>query len=391
MKLPLFSFQPSLPIQTRYLDAFAGIVTVSVGHCHPRVLRAIQDQQVRRFFLLFFLRGSFSFFQRSSSSSFFRSSKFKKKNEKNSKKQQNRLQHTTTIYLHPEVALFAQELTSRLPPGLDVAYFTNSGTEANDLAILLARAFTRNYDLLALRHAYHGGGGSPYGATAHSTWRHAVPAGFGVRHVACPDAYRGIFSSESGDDDGSSDKNGGGGDDENAIGLKYARELQETIDTCTPGRVAGFLHESIQGVGGVRRRKKRERERERESFWFFLSSLFCAGKKKQGTKEEEKERLTFFPPLSLSLLFLKNKTGRPPRQGLPEASLRGRARSGGPLHRRRGPDGVREDREALLGLRGPRRRAGHSDDGQGDRQRAAPGRGGDDEGGRCVPCGEASL
>ena len=309
MKLPLFSFQPSLPIQTRYLDAFAGIVTVSVGHCHPRVLRAIQDQQVRRFFLLFFLRGSFSFFQRSSSSSFFRSSKFKKKNEKNSKKQQNRLQHTTTIYLHPEVALFAQELTSRLPPGLDVAYFTNSGTEANDLAILLARAFTRNYDLLALRHAYHGGGGSPYGATAHSTWRHAVPAGFGVRHVACPDAYRGIFSSESGDDDGSSDKNGGGGDDENAIGLKYARELQETIDTCTPGRVAGFLHESIQGVGGVRRRKKRERERERESFWFFLSSLFCAGKKKQGTKEEEKERLTFFPPLSLSLLFLKNKTG----------------------------------------------------------------------------------
>ena len=54
MKLPLFSFQPSLPIQTRYLDAFAGIVTVSVGHCHPRVLRAIQDQQVRRFFFLFF-------------------------------------------------------------------------------------------------------------------------------------------------------------------------------------------------------------------------------------------------------------------------------------------------------------------------------------------------
>ena len=86
MKLPLFSFQPSLPIQTRYLDAFAGIVTVSVGHCHPRVLRAIQDQQVRRFFLLFFLRGSFSFFQRSSSSSFFRSSKFKKKKRKKLKK-----------------------------------------------------------------------------------------------------------------------------------------------------------------------------------------------------------------------------------------------------------------------------------------------------------------
>ena len=306
MKLPLFSFQPSLPIQTRYLDAFAGIVTVSVGHCHPRVLRAIQDQQVRRFFLLFFLRGSFSFFQRSSSSSFFRSSKFKKKN---SKKQQNRLQHTTTIYLHPEVALFAQELTSRLPPGLDVAYFTNSGTEANDLAILLARAFTRNYDLLALRHAYHGGGGSPYGATAHSTWRHAVPAGFGVRHVACPDAYRGIFSSESGDDDGSSDKNGGGGDDENAIGLKYARELQETIDTCTPGRVAGFLHESIQGVGGVRRRKKRERERERE-FLVFSFFPFLRGEEKARNERRRKRKAHFFPS-SLSLSSLSQKQNRP--------------------------------------------------------------------------------
>ena len=161
---------------------------------------------------------------------------------------QNRLQHTTTIYLHPEVALFAAELTAKLPPGLDVAYFTNSGTEANDLAILLARCFTRNFDLLALRHAYHGGGGSPYGATAHATWRHAVPAGLGVRHVACPDAYRGAFSGGPDERAASANKDVADG----AIGLKYARELQETIDTCTPGRVAGFLHESIQGVGGVR-------------------------------------------------------------------------------------------------------------------------------------------
>lgn len=163
-------------------------------------------------------------------------------------KKQNRLQHTTTIYLHPEVALFAAELTAKLPPGLDVAYFTNSGTEANDLAILLARCFTRNFDLLALRHAYHGGGGSPYGATAHATWRHAVPAGLGVRHVACPDAYRGAFSGGPDERAASANKDVADG----AIGLKYARELQETIDTCTPGRVAGFLHESIQGVGGVR-------------------------------------------------------------------------------------------------------------------------------------------
>jgi alanine-glyoxylate transaminase/(R)-3-amino-2-methylpropionate-pyruvate transaminase len=200
---------------------------------------------------------------------------------------QNRLQHTTTIYLHPEVALFAAELTAKLPPGLDVAYFTNSGTEANDLAILLARCFTRNFDLLALRHAYHGGGGSPYGATAHATWRHAVPAGFGVRHVACPDAYRGAFSGGPDERAASADEDVADG----AIGLKYARELQETIDTCTPGRVAGFLHESIQGVGGVRSvevfficfggggREEREEKRKeddggrRKGSHFFLLSL----------------------------------------------------------------------------------------------------------------------
>jgi 4-aminobutyrate aminotransferase-like enzyme len=202
---------------------------------------------------------------------------------------QNRLQHTTTIYLHPEVALFASELTSRLPPGLDVAYFTNSGTEANDLAILLARAFTKNYDLLALRHAYHGGGGEAYGATAHSTWRHSVPAGLGVRHVACPDAYRGAFTSDEDEVDGIKKASRNLDDEKVKLGRRYARELQETIDTCTPGRVAGFLHESIQGVGGVRggggfgfrfffsrkrKRKRREYERRRRAHLSFFLSFF---------------------------------------------------------------------------------------------------------------------
>ena len=160
---------------------------MSVGHCHPRVLAAVRAQQ-------------------------------------------ERLQHTTTIYLHPEVALYASELAAKLPPGLDTLYFVNSGTEANDLALLMARAYTGAYDVLALRHAYHGGGGAPYGATAHATWRHAVPAGDGIRHVLCPDAYRGAF----------------GGD-----GARYAADLGEAIATSTPGRVAAFIHESILGVGGA--------------------------------------------------------------------------------------------------------------------------------------------
>ena len=80
----------------RYLDGFAGIVSVSVGHCHPKVLQAVNAQNAR-------------------------------------------LQHATTIYLHPNVARFAEKLAGTLPDGLDVVYFTNSGSEASDLAILMAR------------------------------------------------------------------------------------------------------------------------------------------------------------------------------------------------------------------------------------------------------------
>ena len=116
----------------RYLDAFAGIVSVSVGHCHPRVMEAVNEQN-------------------------------------------SRLQHTTTIYLHPNIAKFAEKLVSTLPKGLDTVYFTNSGSEANDLAILMARAYTKNYDVIALRNGYHGGSQGAMGLTSHSTWKFGVP------------------------------------------------------------------------------------------------------------------------------------------------------------------------------------------------------------------------
>src|SRR5438477_2562496 len=87
----------------RYLDFFAGIVTVSVGHCHPKVVKAVQDQAAL-------------------------------------------LQHTTTIYLHPNFPLLAKKLASKMPKGLDVTYFTNTGSEANDLAGTVARLDTGNAD-----------------------------------------------------------------------------------------------------------------------------------------------------------------------------------------------------------------------------------------------------
>ena len=174
----------------RYLDALGGSVTISVGHCHPHVVAAANRQ-----------------------------------NEV--------LQHSTTIYLHPNVAHFAEKLASKMPGDLKVCYFVNSGSEANDLALLMARVATGNYDVVALRNGYHGGNASGMGMTAQSTWKYNVPHSFGVHHALAPYPYRGPF----------------GYDDPDA-GKKYANDVKDIIDTSTPGKVAAFIAESIQGVGG---------------------------------------------------------------------------------------------------------------------------------------------
>jgi alanine-glyoxylate transaminase / (R)-3-amino-2-methylpropionate-pyruvate transaminase len=174
----------------RYLDALGGIVTISVGHCHPYVVEAAQRQN-------------------------------------------ETLQHSTTIYLHPNVAEYAQKLAEKMPGELKVCYFVNSGSEANDLALLMARACTGNYDVIALRNGYHGGNALTMGLTAHRTWKFNVPHSFGVHHAITPDPYRGLW----------------GRDDADA-GKKYAADVQNLIDFATSGQVAAFIAESIQGVGG---------------------------------------------------------------------------------------------------------------------------------------------
>lgn len=174
----------------RYLDAIGGIVTVSVGHCHPHVVAAANQQN-------------------------------------------DLLQHSTTLYLHPNVALYAEKLASKMPGDLKVCYFVNSGSEANDLALLMARAATGNYDTIALRNGYHGGNASGMGMTAQNTWKYNVPHSFGVHHALAPYPYRGPY----------------GYDDPDA-GKKYANDVKDIIDTATPGKIAAFIAESIQGVGG---------------------------------------------------------------------------------------------------------------------------------------------
>eukprot|EP00775_Hariotina_reticulata_P011373 gene11373-11522_t len=171
----------------RYLDAFAGIVTVSVGHCHPEVVAAINRQN-------------------------------------------GLLQHTTTIYLNNEIAEYAKELADRMPGNLKCVYFVNSGSEANDMALMLARAYTKHYDIICLRNGYHGMSEATMGLCGQHTWKQPVPQGFGIRHAMNPDPYRGPFGND---------------------GKRYAADVQDLIEGATSGQVAGFVAETIQGVGGA--------------------------------------------------------------------------------------------------------------------------------------------
>ena len=144
------------------------------------------------------------------------------------------LQHTTTIYLNPNLPLLAQKLASKMPSGLDVTYFVNSGSEANDLAITMARLFTGNYDVIAVRNGYHGGSPSSSGLTSLHTWKYPLPQSFGIHHTVNPDPYRSPFRGTP-----------------EEIASQSVAEMRDLIKFSTPGRIAGFVAEPIQGVGGA--------------------------------------------------------------------------------------------------------------------------------------------
>jgi len=175
----------------RYLDLFAGIVTVSCGHSHPLVNRRVIEQV-------------------------------------------ERLQHATTLYLHPNFPGLAAKLAAKMPEGLDVTYFTNSGSEANELAVAMARMYTGSEDVVALRNGYHGGTATAMGLTSHSTWKFPLRTPGRIHHAACPDPYRSKFAGSPAE-----------------IATKSAEDIRELIRFSTPGQVAAFIAEPIQGVGGV--------------------------------------------------------------------------------------------------------------------------------------------
>ncbi|XP_027682299.2 alanine--glyoxylate aminotransferase 2, mitochondrial [Chelonia mydas] len=199
----------------RYLDLFAGIVTVSVGHCHPKVTAAAQ-------------------------------------------KQLGHLWHTTNIYMHPSIQEYVEKLTALLPDPLKVVYLTNSGSEANDLAMFMARLYTRNFDLICFRGGYHGG--SPYalGLTSIGSYKHGVANGFGCQTTMLPDVFRGPWGGSHCRDSlvqtirkcscsqGCCEAND-----------QYVEQFKDTLSTCVTKAIAGFIAEPIQGVNGAVQYPKR--------------------------------------------------------------------------------------------------------------------------------------
>ena len=175
----------------RYLDLFAGIVTVSCGHSHPKVVARMKDQL-------------------------------------------DLITHTTTIYLHPNFPAMAKKLASKMPAGLDVTYFTSSGSEANDLAMLIARLYTGSNDIIAVRNSYHGGSPTTMAATSHHTWKYPAQLNGGIHHAISPDPYRSPFTGTP-----------------EQVASQAADDIRQLIRYSTPGRVAGFIAEPIQGVGGA--------------------------------------------------------------------------------------------------------------------------------------------
>ena len=174
----------------QYLDFFGGIVTISVGHCNEDVNRKVHAQL-------------------------------------------DRLQHVSTLFAMEPQAALAKDVAELTPErALTKSFFTNSGTEANETAILAARCYTGSNEIIALRHSYHGRSALAMTLTAHSTWKlgAALP---GVVHAHNAYCYRCPFGLEY-----------------PACEVRCATDVDELIRTTTSGQVAGMIAEPIQGVGG---------------------------------------------------------------------------------------------------------------------------------------------
>jgi alanine-glyoxylate transaminase / (R)-3-amino-2-methylpropionate-pyruvate transaminase len=140
-------------------------------------------------------------------------------------------QHCSTMWMHPAPASLAKVLVSKMPPGDWVVHFLSSGTEAVELALMMARNYTQRHTIVGLRSAFHGAvGATANAATSISRFHQKTPSASGVLHVTNPDQYRGIHGP----------------------GVEpYLAEFESAIAASTNGEIAAYMFEPIQGYGGV--------------------------------------------------------------------------------------------------------------------------------------------
>jgi len=174
----------------RYLDFFGGVLTISAGHCNDE----ITDRTIA---------------------------------------QMRKVQHTSTLYINEVMVQLARKIADLTPGRLQKCLFTNSGSEANETAILAARMYTGHRDVITLRHAYAGRTMTTMSLTGHSGWRLGGVFDSHIRHVRNPYVYRAPV----------------GLDEAGLIDL-CVQDLEETLATTTDGHIAAFMAEPIQGVGG---------------------------------------------------------------------------------------------------------------------------------------------
>jgi len=174
----------------KYLDFFAGILVTSVGHKHPKVTERVREQA-------------------------------------------GKLLHTSTLYPNENQVALAQKLAEITPGKLQTSYFTASGTEANEAAVILAKVYTGYQEVIALRHGYSGRSALAMGLTGIAGWRIAGTHLIGIKHALNPYCYRCPLKMNYPE-----------------CGVACAEDVEEVIKTMTSGRIAAFLAEPIQGVGG---------------------------------------------------------------------------------------------------------------------------------------------
>ncbi len=174
-----------------YLDMFAGIVTVSVGHCHPKITQRTIDQL-------------------------------------------QLLQHTSTVFMTQPMVDLAEKLAEITPGELSKSFITNSGTEANEAAIRIARQTTGRHEVIALEHSYHGESHLASTLTANHNWRPDIMPAAGVVYAANAYCYRCPFKKTP-----------------DNCSLECAKDVERVIQTQTSGKPAVMIAEPIQGVGGA--------------------------------------------------------------------------------------------------------------------------------------------